>query len=152
MPKSMTESDFALSAVKKEEARQATSGPDLEAGKASSHADDPLLEPDEREHYSQRDPWLRAGVLGANDGLVSVASLMIGVGGDSSALHIMILAGQYCTESIRYKDACQESHCQETHHNSLDLFCAHYRSGGFGGRCAQHGSRRVHLCSFTERF
>ncbi|DBB00345.1 TPA: hypothetical protein ACH3X3_011749 [Trebouxia sp. C0006] len=93
MPKSMTESDFALSAVKKEEARQATSGPDLEAGKASPQTDDPLLEPDEHEHYSQRAPWLRAGVLGANDGLVSVASLMIGVGGGSSALHIMILAG-----------------------------------------------------------
>ncbi len=99
----MTESDFALSAVKKEMARQATNGPDLEAGKASPQADDPLLEPDEHEHYSQRAPWLRAGVLGANDGLVSVASLMIGVGGGSSALHIMILAGQYCTESTRYK-------------------------------------------------
>ncbi|KAL0043219.1 hypothetical protein WJX82_001997 [Trebouxia sp. C0006] len=82
-----------LPAVKKEEARQATSGPDLEAGKASPQTDDPLLEPDEHEHYSQRAPWLRAGVLGANDGLVSVASLMIGVGGGSSALHIMILAG-----------------------------------------------------------
>lgn len=53
----------------------------------------PLLEPDEHEHFSQRAPWLRAGVLGANDGLVSVASLMIGVGGGSSALHFMILAG-----------------------------------------------------------
>ncbi len=141
----MTESDFALSAVKKEEARQATRGPDLEAGKASPQADDPLLEPDQHEHYCQRAPWLRAGVLGANDGLVSVASLMIGVGGGSRALHTMILAGQYRTESITYKDACQESHCQEIHHRSLDLFCAHYRSGWFGGRCAQYGSRRVHL-------
>ncbi|KAK1296601.1 hypothetical protein QJS10_CPB15g00832 [Acorus calamus] len=30
--------------------------------------------------YSARSQWLRAAVLGANDGLVSVASLMIGVG------------------------------------------------------------------------
>ena len=37
------------------------------------------LMPDEHKHYSHRAPWLRAGVLGANDGLVSVASLMLGV-------------------------------------------------------------------------
>jgi hypothetical protein len=30
------------------------------------------------QHYSSRAPWLRASVLGANDGLVSVASLMLG--------------------------------------------------------------------------
>lgn len=69
---------------------------DVENQKAAAITTDvasPLLEPDEHEHYSQRAPWLRAGVLGANDGLVSVASLMIGVGGGSSALHFMILAG-----------------------------------------------------------
>ncbi|KAI9206942.1 VIT family-domain-containing protein [Polychytrium aggregatum] len=30
-------------------------------------------------HYSHRSPWLRAAVLGANDGLVSVGALLIGV-------------------------------------------------------------------------
>lgn len=30
-------------------------------------------------HYGDRIPWLRAGVLGANDGIVSVASLIVGV-------------------------------------------------------------------------
>ena len=49
--------------------------------------------PDEHEHYSQRAPWLRAGVLGANDGLVSVASLMLGVEGGSNELHNVVLAG-----------------------------------------------------------
>ena len=76
--------------------RTATQKGDLEAQKASAEKVDissPLLEPDEHDHFSQRAPWLRAGVLGANDGLVSVASLMIGVGGGSSALHFMILAG-----------------------------------------------------------
>lgn len=53
----------------------------------------PLLEPDEHEHYSQRAPWLRAFVLGANDGLVSVASLMLGVGGGNENLKAMQLAG-----------------------------------------------------------
>lgn len=35
----------------------------------------------------------RAGVLGANDGLVSVASLMLGVGGGTDSLRAMTLAG-----------------------------------------------------------
>jgi VIT1/CCC1 family predicted Fe2+/Mn2+ transporter len=38
------------------------------------------------EHYSHRAPWLRAFVLGANDGLVSIASLVLGVGAGSGSL------------------------------------------------------------------
>ena len=94
----MAASNFASSVVNKEQ--QAPPGTrkslDLEAQRPKPDAVDvtsPLLEPDEHQHFSQRAPWLRAGVLGANDGLVSVASLMIGVGGGSSALHYMILAG-----------------------------------------------------------
>jgi len=30
-------------------------------------------------HYIQRSNWLRAAVLGANDGILSIASLAIGV-------------------------------------------------------------------------
>ena len=92
----MTDSTFAASIVKKEpnSAPEAKNDADLEAQKiGTADVSSPLLEPDEHQHFSQRAPWLRAGVLGANDGLVSVASLMIGVGGGSSALHIMILAG-----------------------------------------------------------
>ena len=43
--------------------------------------------------YSQRAQWLRAAVLGANDGLVSVASLMMGVGAVSKDITAMLLAG-----------------------------------------------------------
>ncbi|CAI9294344.1 unnamed protein product [Lactuca saligna] len=43
--------------------------------------------------YSQRGQWLRAAVLGANDGLVSVASLMIGVGAVKKDVKAMILSG-----------------------------------------------------------
>lgn len=43
--------------------------------------------------YSQRGQWLRAGVLGANDGLVSVASLMMGVGAVKHDVKAMILTG-----------------------------------------------------------
>jgi hypothetical protein len=57
-------------------------------------------EEDEHEHFSHRAPWLRAFVLGANDGLVSVASLMLGVGaaspsgdGAAAALQAMRVSG-----------------------------------------------------------
>lgn len=45
------------------------------------------------EHYSDRAPWLRAAVLGANDGLVSVASIMLGVSGGSQDKHTLLLSG-----------------------------------------------------------
>lgn len=44
-------------------------------------------------HHSNRAPWLRALVLGANDGLVSVAALMMGVGGGNSDLAVLRLSG-----------------------------------------------------------
>lgn len=43
--------------------------------------------------YSQRAQWLRAAVLGANDGLVSTASLMMGVGAVKQDIKAMILTG-----------------------------------------------------------
>lgn len=47
-------------------------------------------------HFTQRIGWLRAAVLGANDGIVSTASLVVGVaaaGSDRSALLLAGLAG-----------------------------------------------------------
>ncbi|KAK7363190.1 hypothetical protein VNO77_05321 [Canavalia gladiata] len=43
--------------------------------------------------YSQRAQWIRAAVLGANDGLVSVSSLMMGVGAVKRDVKAMLLAG-----------------------------------------------------------
>ncbi|XP_057422123.1 vacuolar iron transporter homolog 4-like [Lotus japonicus] len=74
---------------------------------ASNHVEIPIhanvLEPKESEgveesnnnyiDYSQRAQWLRAAVLGANDGLVSVASLMMGVGAVKEDVSAMLLAG-----------------------------------------------------------
>lgn len=37
--------------------------------------------------------WLRAGVLGSNDGIVSVAAVAIGVAGATAAPHAILLAG-----------------------------------------------------------
>ena len=36
-------------------------------------------------HRTQRIGWLRAAVLGANDGIVSTASLIVGVAAEASA-------------------------------------------------------------------
>ncbi len=44
-------------------------------------------------HRSGRAAWLRAGVLGANDGLISTASLIVGVAGASSARATILVAG-----------------------------------------------------------
>jgi vacuolar iron transporter family protein len=44
-------------------------------------------------HRSGRAAWLRAAVLGANDGLLSVASLMMGVGAASVARSTLLVAG-----------------------------------------------------------
>lgn len=43
--------------------------------------------------YSKRAQWLRAAVLGANDGLLSTASLMMGVGAVRKDVKTMILTG-----------------------------------------------------------
>jgi VIT1/CCC1 family predicted Fe2+/Mn2+ transporter len=37
--------------------------------------------------------WLRAGVLGANDGIVSVAAIVVGVAGASSSRRVILTAG-----------------------------------------------------------
>ncbi|KAJ4800343.1 Vacuolar iron transporter [Rhynchospora pubera] len=55
---------------------------DLELGKTDDKID-----------YLARAQWLRAAVLGVNDGLVSVASLMIGVGAVSSTAKAMLVSG-----------------------------------------------------------
>jgi len=44
-------------------------------------------------HYINRSGWLRAGVLGANDGILSTASIIIGVAAASSAREPILLAG-----------------------------------------------------------
>ncbi|MEY9850715.1 VIT1/CCC1 family predicted Fe2+/Mn2+ transporter [Leifsonia sp. EB41] len=51
--------------------------------------------PDEphREGIAQRLNWLRAGVLGANDGIVSVAAVVVGVAGATPAVPAILTAG-----------------------------------------------------------
>jgi VIT1/CCC1 family predicted Fe2+/Mn2+ transporter len=44
-------------------------------------------------HQAGRLGWLRAAVLGANDGIVSTASLIVGVAAASTSTHAILLAG-----------------------------------------------------------
>ena len=44
-------------------------------------------------HRSDRIGWLRAAVLGANDGIVSTASLVVGVASANAAPHDVLIAG-----------------------------------------------------------
>ena len=44
-------------------------------------------------HTSGRSGWLRAGILGSNDAIVSTASLLLGVGSSAASTHTMFVAG-----------------------------------------------------------
>ncbi|CAA6656452.1 unnamed protein product [Spirodela intermedia] len=50
--------------------------------------------------YLARANWLRAAVLGANDGLVSVASLMVGVGAVNQTAKAMVFVSVYAQYDI----------------------------------------------------
>jgi vacuolar iron transporter family protein len=54
-----------------------------------------VANPQSREdaHRSRRAGWLRAAVLGADDGIVATASLMIGVAATSAPVRLVLLAG-----------------------------------------------------------
>lgn len=49
--------------------------------------------PEEKYHHSNRSGWLRAAVLGANDGVVSTASLIVGVASAQATHSSVLLAG-----------------------------------------------------------
>jgi len=55
---------------------------------APSHPDEP-----HRAGMAQRLNWLRAGVLGANDGIVSTAAVVVGVAGATAEVMPVLLAG-----------------------------------------------------------
>ncbi|MEL6258585.1 MAG: VIT family protein [Pseudomonadota bacterium] len=51
------------------------------------------MTPHEEHHYIHRTGWLRAAVLGANDGILSTSSLMIGVAAAAASFSDVLLAG-----------------------------------------------------------
>lgn len=52
-----------------------------------------IISAHEEPHYIHRTGWLRAAVLGANDGILSTASLMIGVAAAAASTNAILLAG-----------------------------------------------------------
>lgn len=52
-----------------------------------------MLKRNSERHYSQRIGWLRAAVLGANDGIVSTASLIVGVAAAQATRSDVLIAG-----------------------------------------------------------
>ncbi|WP_150955307.1 VIT family protein [Microbacterium testaceum] len=60
----------------------------LPAATPGAHPDEP-----HRQGLSQRLNWLRAGVLGANDGIVSTAAVVVGVAGATSDTGPVLIAG-----------------------------------------------------------
>lgn len=63
-------------------------GPDAPAGAAPVHRDESSLA-----QVNARLNWLRAGVLGANDGIVSTAGLVVGVAGATTDRTALVVAG-----------------------------------------------------------
>ncbi|CAL9222328.1 unnamed protein product [Arabidopsis halleri] len=63
-----------------------------ETSSPRSQKNRPRVEKEEVD-YMQRAQWLRAALLGANDGLVTVASLMMGVGSIKEDVKAMLLVG-----------------------------------------------------------
>ena len=57
------------------------------------HAHPPHHEPHKESDAGEKLNWLRAAVLGANDGIVSVASIVVGVAGASSSVNFIFTAG-----------------------------------------------------------
>ena len=62
--------------------------PDPETIEPGQHEDEP-----HEGNVSGRLNWLRAGVLGANDGIVSTASLVVGVAGATNDTTAILVAG-----------------------------------------------------------
>lgn len=54
---------------------------------------DRLVYSHREKHYVSRTGWLRAAVLGANDGIISVSSLVIGIAAASASAQEILLAG-----------------------------------------------------------
>lgn len=121
----------------------------------SAHPDDP--------HYLMRSGWLRAAVLGANDGVVSVSSLVVGVAAaDPSPGAVLIAgvaglaagamsmaAGEYVSVSsqsdIEKADIARETQAlKDTPEEELAELAAIYRDRGLSEKTARLVAEELH--------
>lgn len=120
----------------------------------SAHPDDP--------HYITRSGWLRAAVLGANDGVVSVSSLIVGVAAADpdpatvliagvaglSAGAMSMAAGEYVSVSsqsdIERADVARERQALDDHPKAeLAELIAIYRERGLSDATARQVAREL---------
>ncbi|PXW77515.1 VIT1/CCC1 family predicted Fe2+/Mn2+ transporter [Blastomonas natatoria] len=123
---------------------------------ASPHPDDP--------HYVHRTGWLRAAVLGANDGIVSVSSLILGVSAatpDRAAILVAgvaglvagamsMAAGEYISvssqrDSERADINREQQALAESPEQELEELAAIYLSRGFSAKTAAMAARELSL-------
>lgn len=129
------------------------------AGPGASHG--APAEP-HREGLSGRLNWLRASVLGANDGVVSTASLVLGVAGATSsqpaivtaglaglfAGSLSMAAGEYVSVSSQ-RDSEQalldleKRELRETPHSELDELTSIYRDKGLSPELAREVAKQL---------
>jgi len=121
---------------------------------ASAHPDDP--------HYVHRTGWLRAAVLGANDGIVSVSSLILGVAAatpDPKAIMVSgvaglvagamsMAAGEYISVSSQrdseQADIRREKQAlSDTPEHELEELAAIYRARGLSAETAANVAREL---------
>ena len=65
---------------------------DVGGSRRASEVAKPMT-PHRESHFINRIGWLRPAVLGANDGIVSTASLILGVAAASADRHAVLVAG-----------------------------------------------------------
>lgn len=113
-------------------------------------------------HYIQRSNWLRAAVLGANDGIISIASLAIGVASASATRENILLAtvaglvagalsmaaGEYVSVSsqtdIEEADIAREKQeLEETPENELQVLTHIYEQRGLSKDTALRVAREL---------
>ena len=125
-----------------------------------------MTEPDStephREGLAGRLNWLRAGVLGANDGIVSTASLVLGVAGATTshsaivtaglaglfAGSLSMAAGEYVSvssqrDSERAMLALEKRELRETPHGELDELTGIYQSKGLTPELAREVAKQL---------
>ncbi|MDO5608796.1 MAG: VIT family protein [Capnocytophaga sp.] len=114
-------------------------------------------------HYVHRSNWLRAAVLGANDGIISVSSLAIGVAAASATREPVMLAtvaglvsgalsmaaGEYVSVSsqtdIEQADIKREAQeLEEMPDEELDLLAQIYERRGLSKETAQIVAKELH--------
>lgn len=118
----------------------------------------------EESHKSHRAPWLRAAMLGANDGIVSTASLMLGVlaaseGSPSAVLTaglagltagaLSMAAGEYVSVSSQRDSelsdiAIEKKSISENPEAELEELAWIYRRRGLDEDLAQEVARQLH--------